>query len=1381
MRNLKRLIFLVIACVGFSVCLGQGITNRGNTIHILNNTEIHITNGGYVNRDKLLSADKDPQIILVGTGSLLSLTGDLVSNFSGDIIDVVNSAGKIYFKGTGAHTISGTAALLTMPNVTVDGSLTLQRDVVIKNTLTLNGNLNLDNYKIDLTQNSGSIALETSTNRIFTAGTGTVNYILSSAPSGITANLDGIGLGLAGTISAGAEIIRGHAQQTTVSGGSIFRYFDVRPNGGTVTGLRFYYFDVEIPGSVNESDLLVYVSEDGGANWEKVGGTINTVANTIDVAGLNRTANMRVTIAGKDCTSAPIVDLGPALQNLCSGGSVTLDAGNPNNFYTWSTAAVSQTISASAAGTYTVVVRNAKGCEGTGSVTLVERPTPFADFSSAIPCPGTPVTFTNSSSIAAGTITYNWDFGDLTTTLDVSTDLSPAYTYSSAADYNVKLTVTSDYNCPAVSDKLVTVFPLPQVDFSVSKACLGQLTSFTNLSTIPIGGMTYLWDFGDGTTSTQPSPTKSFSSISSNNISLTATSNANCVTGPISKQVDIHYAPVVDFSTNNVCELINIPLTNSSSITAGTLTYQWDFGDATTASGITPVKSYVSGGPYSITLTANSNFNCSNQVTKPIDIYRNPVSSFTAADNCQDKLFNFANSSTSSQGTLSYNWNFDDGTSSLSPSPSKSYSLDGTYNVSLIASTSFGCKNTSIKPLAVFPIPVLNFNVANACQDVTFNFANSSTINSGSMTYQWDFGDASSSVDTSPLKSYLVPNTYSVSLKALSDKGCGNEKIKSLTVYALPVLNLGGTIVTCGTNYTLDALNPGSSYLWSDGSTSRTLNATANGLYSVKVTTPNGCPITDQVNLTLNGNVLPNLGIDRTVCGAALLDAGYPGSTYVWSNGGIGQTINAITSGNYKVTVTDQNGCKGSDDVNLIVNPAPLVNLGNDIIVCANVPVVLDAQNSGSTYLWSDNSRNRTFQPTVSGDYSVVVTNSFSCTGTDNIKVVINPMPINNLPASLTVCDKITLDAANVGASYLWNDNSISQKTVVTTSGSYGVTVTTPQNCTLKFTSNIIVNNSPVVNLGSDPSLCFGQSIVLDAGINGNGYLWSDNSTGRTLLTGPSGIYWAEVKSLNGCSTRDSVVVTVYPEIVNKLEKKYQICANEPRLLDATSVQAVSYQWFSSNGLIGSSPSISITAPDKYWVFSKDKFNCSEIDSVAVSTDLDPITARFLVASFVNVGDSVKFIQLSYPDPVSFNWDFADGLSSILPNPSHRYLRPGDFNSSLFVKDINDCHASKSKIVTVRLLREDGNTEIEFPFIELTKTNIYPNPTQEKLNLEVELNKEAQIQVILCSIDGRVIESRDVTIKNGVIEFNIQSFAPGLYILKLVVGADIRNTRFIKL
>jgi hypothetical protein len=421
MRDIQKFIFLLTACIGYELGYGQDITNKGNTIRILNNTSIHVTNGGYINDTKLGTASEDPQLILLGTGSVFSLTGNFISTFSPDIIDVSNlifSEGSVNFNGVNPHTISGASPLLTMPNVIVNGSLILQRDVVIRNTLKLNGSLNLGNYKIDLTPNSGNIISETSTNRIFTSGTGTVNYTLSSTPSSITQNLDGIGLGLNGTISAGAKIIRGHVQQTTVSSGSVFRYFDVQPNGGTVNGLRFYYFDVEIPGTINESDLLVYVSEDGGTNWEKIGGTINTVANTIDVTGLSRTANMRVTIAGKDCSVLPIVNLGSSTQDFCAGAAVTLDAGTDGIFYTWSTAESSQKIVTSTAGLYSVVVRNAKGCEGTGSVTLIERPIPSASFITNIPCPGQAVNFTNSSSIASGTITYNWDFGDPTSTTD---------------------------------------------------------------------------------------------------------------------------------------------------------------------------------------------------------------------------------------------------------------------------------------------------------------------------------------------------------------------------------------------------------------------------------------------------------------------------------------------------------------------------------------------------------------------------------------------------------------------------------------------------------------------------------------------------------------------------------------------------------------------------------------------------------------------------------------------------------------------------------------------------------------------------------------------------------------------------------------------------
>jgi PKD repeat protein len=1384
MRNLQRLIFLVLSCISYTFCFGQDVTNKGNVIRILNNTKVYIKNGSYINDTKASTAVEDPQLVLIGSGSELNVKGDFINNFSPDIVDAVNlnnSVGSIIFDGAGSHVISGTSSLLTLPNLTVNGGLSLQRDIVIRNTLMLNGSLNLGNYKIDLTQNSGNIMSETSTYRIYAAGTGTVVYTLSGSPSGIGENLDGIGLGLAGTIAGGAKIIRGHAQQTTVADGSIFRYFDVQPNGGTVSGLRFYYFDVEIPGSINESDLQIYISTDGGTNWIKHSGTINTIANTVDVAGLNETTNIRITLAGKDCSAPPIVNLGAASQNFCAGASVMLDAGNNGSFFTWSTSAITQSITISTAGLYSVVVRNAKGCEGSGAVTLIERPMPVAAFTTGYTCPGQAVNFIDGSTISSGTMTYAWDFGDPASTTDNSTNQNPTYTYPTAAPYLVSLTVTSDYSCTKILNKPITVYPLPQVDFSFANACLGQITSFTNSSSISGGGgITYLWNFGDGNTNTQASPTHPYSSISSFNVTLTATSNANCIT-TLSKPIDIHYTPTADFIVANVCEATNISIANNSSIAAGSLTYQWDFGDATNSTSTIPVKSYLSGGTYSIKLTANSDFNCKNQITKLIDVYRNPVASFSVIDDCQDKVFSFTNGSTSAQGTLSYNWDFRDGTVTSSVNPSKSFTTDGVYSVSLLATTSFGCTNTMIKSLNVFPVPQANFSVNDACQDVVFNFANSSTVNSGSLTYQWDFGDATNSTSASPTKSYATADVYSISLKATSNKGCTNEKIKPLTVYALPVLNLGGTIVTCGTSYTLDALNPGSSYLWSNGSTLRTLNATSNGLYSVKVTTPNNCSLTSQVSLTLNGDVLPNLGVDRTVCGLALLDAGYPGSTYSWSNGSSTQKINATTSGNYKVTITDQNGCIGSDDINLIVNPVPQVNLGNDITACANIPVVLDAQNLGSTYLWSDNSKNRTLQPTLSGNYSVAVTNSFNCTGTDDIRVVINPMPVNNLPASPTVCDKIALDAANVGATYSWATGSSSQKILVTASGKYDVTVTTPQNCSLQFSSNVTVNYSPPLNLGANQSLCFGQSTLIDAGNTGDSYLWSDNSTGKTLRASTSGLYWVEVRRVNGCITRDSILVTIYPEITNKLKKGYQICANEARILDATSPQAISYQWSSAKGVIATSPTISVKAQDKYWVVSKDKLNCSRTDSVKVETDPDPITARFLVASFANVGDSVRFVQLSYPDPVLFNWDFDDGILSTLSDPVHRYLRAGDFNSLLFIKDPNDCHDSKSKIVTIRLLREDGNAEVDLPFIELTKNNIYPNPTKEILNLELELNKEVQIQVVLCSLEGKIIEIHDVKIKNGVIELDVSSFAPGMYILKLIVDKDVRSSRFIKL
>jgi hypothetical protein len=247
--------------------------------------------------------------------------------------------------------------------------------------------------------------------------------------------------------------------------------------------------------------------------------------------------------------------------------------------------------------------------------------------------------------------------------------------------------------------------------------------------------------------------------------------------------------------------------------------------------------------------------------------------------------------------------------------------------------------------------------------------------------------------------SYTVPSgdeTYTTSgtyMDTIPRVYCGDSLLTiNLTINTPPTVSLGNDITQCGGTVTLNAGNPGSTYLWSNSATTQTITVNASGTYSVVVTDANGCTGTDAINITINPPPAVSLGNDITQCGGTVtLNAGNPGSTYLWSNSATTQTI-TVSNGTYSVVVTDVNGCTGTDTINITINVPPTVSLGNDTTQCAGT-VMLDAGNPGSTYLWNNASTTQTITVSSSGAYSVIVTDVNGCTGTDTLNVTINPLP----------------------------------------------------------------------------------------------------------------------------------------------------------------------------------------------------------------------------------------------------------------------------------------------------------------------------------------------------------------------------------------------------
>jgi hypothetical protein len=227
----------------------------------------------------------------------------------------------------------------------------------------------------------------------------------------------------------------------------------------------------------------------------------------------------------------------------------------------------------------------------------------------------------------------------------------------------------------------------------------------------------------------------------------------------------------------------------------------------------------------------------------------------------------------------------------------------------------------------------------------------------------------------------------------------GFEARDTVIYYYVPPVDLGGDAEVCdGDEATFDATifdasGPMTSliYDWSNNNSSPSINVSSAGTYSVTVTdATSGCVTEDEVELFVNPNPVVDLGADTAVCEeeTLILNAGMWNS-YNWNIGSNSQEIIVSQTGTYNVDVTDTNGCIGSDNIIVTVNPTPVIEIGNDTMVGAGYIFDLDAGLGYNTYLWSNN----TTDPTTSilaDEPKVIfvrVVDAFGCVGYDEFRV----------------------------------------------------------------------------------------------------------------------------------------------------------------------------------------------------------------------------------------------------------------------------------------------------------------------------------------------------------------------------------------------------------
>ena len=609
------------------------------------------------------------------------------------------------------------------------------------------------------------------------------------------------------------------------------------------------------------------------------------------------------------------------------------------------------------------------------------------------------------------------------------------------------------------------------------------------------------------------------------------------------------------------------------------------------------------------------------------------------------------------------------------------------------------------------------------------------------------------------------PTTYTVTVTDAS--GCNLIDSVNVQAYALPVAMLTDTSFCATGAYTLDAQNPGSTYMWSTTETTQSISVSSSGLYYVDITSGLSCSsIRDSMYLTLNPLPIVDLGPDVTQCGGTvLLDAGNSGSSYLWDDASYLQTRSVSATGNYYVEVTGANLCTSTDSVLVTINPIPVVSLGPDVTQCGGT-VLLDAGNLGSSYVWDDLSFLQTRSVSSTGNYYVEVTNASGCAATDSVLVTINPVPVVSLGPDVTQCGgSVLIDAGNPGSSYVWDNSTFLQTCSVNATGNYYVTVTDANLCTSTDSVLVTINSDPVVNLGPDVTQC--GSVTLDAGNPGFSYLWTDNSYDQTLTVYVSGPFDVVVSdSLTGCTDSDTVNVSVLSQPSVELGPDTTQCGGVITLNAGPGYS--SYDWGCGTGC--NNQTYIATTSGQYIVMVDNGTICFGYDTINVTLHAVPSVGMVPFPEPLCTQTTSFALNNGTPSGGVYS---GTGVSGGMFDPA--VAGAGNHIITYTITDSAGCSNTTSQDVQVK-----NCTGIE-DLSQLQDIVVYPNPTSGIFNIVISNANFAELNITITDIQDKIVH--DELDKNTSAEYNkqlnLENLGKGIYYIRLMTGTDLTIKKLI--
>jgi gliding motility-associated-like protein len=900
-------------------------------------------------------------------------------------------------------------------------------------------------------------------------------------------------------------------------------------------------------------------------------------------------------------------------------------------------------------------------------------------------CVNSLVSFANGSSPAP--LSFSWDFGDG----HVSAATAPGNTYTAAATYPVKL-VNQYTTCVDSVIKNIKIVNSPIPDFGAIGSTISCKTSFTvnfHDSTAPGTVSKWQWDFGDGGSSNQQSPSHTYTTAGSFNVTLTAANGVGC-SGTITKpNFVLIQAPTVTLVNPGIGGCVNTDsLRPLASVVAvdGIAGYLWNSGGGSPATSVLPAPAftYPAQGSYNLTLTVTTTGGCSVTTTfnNAISIgdSTTPIFFATPTDACASSPITFTSPSSPVTEWL---WDFGHGDTSQSAPPVKFTFRDtGNRAVSLTV-INHGCAKTIKQTLVHIKPPIARFQYAIDCtQKLVVDFTDSTVIDpSLGATYTWDYGDFSAQVTYSgpplpkpPPHSYAVPKTYIVSLTVVNG-GCPSSYTQNIILAPQiadlavapdsPCRKMPFTASAIGSDPTAIA-----AYFWKigglgfvAGGRGYTTQVTDTGSYPIDliIVDNNGCSDTASLHHPYSFQVTgPYAKYSLVGIGGCknspiqFLDQStpYPGNPLIrwaWNFGDGGSDIVQNPTHRYtdtsfyltQLNIQDSKGCADTyRDPVLVHITAPKAGFfAKDTLYCPNLPLPFTDSSKGDGLSWawdfgdggSSTGQNPVHPFTTNGNHYTIkltITDSVGCADSMtrvNYIDIQKPIAAFTLDDSTAICPPLQTSFTPNGQYY---------DSLYWDFGD-GTTSTLP--VTTHFYNTYDTFTAKLILRGAGGCL--------------------DSASRRVFVLNPTAVttfIYSPVRNCDSVLTNFTIVPPGFTRFTlafgdtqsdnsgNTLPKHtYKFPATySPQLILTDSTGCIV--------IIPGSPNVVVLGSVPF--FTIDKHALCDSGTVSFSD-----------------------FTISNDKPLNETWDFGDGTSTIQPNPAHDYTTPGVRLATLTVSTANNC------------------------------------------------------------------------------------------------------------